>query len=1114
MPLDVAAIRKLLSEFAFKELFIEHLGWDHSAVQLTIPVGGQDYLLTAIAQKRGMVAYHCEHIPDQTTRRKIERETSKRTHEHLILYTDNRHAQIWQWIKREVGRPTACREHPYHVGQPGDSLIQKLQNIAFGLDEEATLTLPDVTGRVRQAFDVERLTRRFYERFKEEHADFLRFLKGIPDQDMQRWYVSVMLNRLMFVYFIQKKIFLNSDLDYLKNKLTESKSRGKDRFYCDFLCPLFFEGFAKRPQNRSAEMNRLLGKVPYLNGGIFMKHQIEQLHGQTIEISDKAFDNLFGFFDEFHWHLDDRPTSRDNEIRPDVLGYIFEKYINQKQMGAYYTKEDITEYIGKNTILPHLMDKTRERCKVAFEGPQSVWRLLRDDPNRYIYPSIQHGITLNIHRPQDTFKTVFEPLDTPVPLPAEIAYGLNDISSRSGWNRSAASEVALPTETWREVILRRKRYDDLYDKLNHGRITEINDLITCNLDIRRFAQDLIESAEGPELIRAFWKALHEVTILDPACGSGAFLFAALNILEPLYEACLDRMRAFLDELDRSETKHDPKKYADFRETIQRIDEHPNERYFVLKSIVINNLYGVDIMEEATEICKLRLFLKLVAQIDRVGEVEPLPDIDFNIRAGNTLVGFASIEEVRHAVKGKSGEQGNLVFTETQDQVRQIEEDAEIVNKAFQQFRRQQTELGGTITAEDKRNLSDRLNKLAQKLDRFLAGEYKINLVLIPNRKKNEDAFQKWHDNHKPFHWFAEFYGILKNGGFDVIIGNPPYVEYSKVKMTYTIRSYSTESCGNLYAFVWERCLVLAHSFGTIGMIQPVAAVCTDGYEPMQSLLHKSGTSLVSNFNDRPSKLFDGLEHIRLCIVVHRKGSSRQTFSTTYNKWQSVERMYLFHNLSFVDTSLLNMDGTIAKVGTDIESSILARLCHEKGLLNEYERDGKWIIYYTRKLSHFVQILDFIPMIKDAEGHKREPSELKDLHFASKEHRDVFLCILNSSLFYWLLTVYSDCRNLNRRDINFVRFDFGVTHNEETNHLQELASTLMDDIRAHSKILTMKYKDMGEMRIQCTYPKFSKSIIDKIDQVLAKHYGLTDEELDFIINYDIKYRMGIDSEEEA
>jgi hypothetical protein len=444
---------------------------------------------------------------------------------------------------------------------------------------------------------------------------------------------AVMLNRLMFIYFVQKKSFLDNNTIYLQTKLGQSKQRGKDQFYTGFLCPLFFEGFAKKESERSTIINELLGKVPYLNGGLFLRHQVEELHGTSIRIADMAFERLFAFFEEFHWHLDERPNRNDREINPDVLGYIFEKYINQKQMGAYYTKEDITGYISQNTIIPFLFDAARQKCKVAFEGDQSVWRLLQADPDRYIYDAVKHGITI------DLGETPPCRIPEPLPLPPEIACGLNDVSKRSQWNKSAPKEYALPTEIWREVIAQRKRYEDVRTKLVSGEIQSINDLITYNLDIRQFAQDVMENCEGPDLLRAFWRAIQEVTVLDPTCGSGAFLFAALNVLEPLYEACLNRMEVFLDELGRSGKKHRPEKFDDFRKALDRVAKHASPRSFIYKSIIVNNLYGVDIMEEAVEICKLRLFLKMVAQVDRVEQIEPLPDIDFNIRAGNTLVGL-------------------------------------------------------------------------------------------------------------------------------------------------------------------------------------------------------------------------------------------------------------------------------------------------------------------------------------------------------------------------------------------------------------------------------------------------------------------------------------------
>jgi len=151
-------------------------------------------------------------------------------------------------------------------------------------------------------FDLDRVTKRFYDKFQQEHNAFVGFVQGIPDEAMQRWYVFVMLNRLMFIYFIQKKGFLDSNSDYLRVKLYQSKRKGKDRFYLDFLCPLFFEGFAKKVSDRSPGVNELLGQIPYLNGGIFLKHQIEECYGQKIQIADMAFDQVFEFFEQYQWH--------------------------------------------------------------------------------------------------------------------------------------------------------------------------------------------------------------------------------------------------------------------------------------------------------------------------------------------------------------------------------------------------------------------------------------------------------------------------------------------------------------------------------------------------------------------------------------------------------------------------------------------------------------------------------------------------------------------------------------------------------------------------------------------------------------------------------------------
>ena len=857
--------RNYLQESEFESLFVEELGWDYHTQALTVTVEHTDYTLTAIAEKRGMVVFRCDAtlnapLPNYATRRAIQRQVANAVHEHVIIYTDaDKTTQLWQWVRREPGKPDACREHRYHHEQAGDALRQKLETIAFSLEEEDALTLPDVTGRVRAAFDVAPVTKRFYERFKKEHDAFITCINGIPDIETQEWYVSIILNRLMFIYFIQKKGFLNDDPGYLRTNLKRSQTAGADRFYKTFLCPLFFEGFAKPKAERSDATNRLLGNVPYLNGGIFQLHHIEQQHGEAIDIPDKAFEQLFTFFEQYQWHLDERPLHNDNEINPDVLGYIFEKYINQKQMGAYYTQEDITEYISQNTIIPFLFDAARQGCRVAFEGDASVWRLLRTAPARYIYDAVKTGIK---H-----------------PLPPEIAVGIDDVSQRTAWNERASAEYALPTEIWREVVARRQRYERVHAKLVNGEITDINALITENLNIQQFAQDVIETCEGPDLLRAFWQAITQVTVLDPTCGSGAFLFAALNILEPLYDACLERMQAFVDEAesdsppsppgrrdlqvsmrsrgtgpratvlparrDRPDSNSPPHaRYADFRDILTRIAQHPSRRYFILKSIIINNLYGVDIMDEAVEICKLRLFLKMVAQLDDVNQIEPLPDIDFNVQAGNTLVGYATYEEVENAVTGQ------FDFDDTMARIRERAED---VDALFSLFRQQQTELGGDVTLAAKQALQRKLSVLENELNGYLAGEYGV-------AANNAEAYQQWLSLHQPFHWFIAFYGILKAGGFDVIIGNPPYVEYSKVRKAYAIRGYQTKRCGNLYAFVVERSFRLLQPNGWKSMILPLSAYSTDRMAPLQKLFHRSsGTGWVQTFAEGPAKLFAGAD---------------------------------------------------------------------------------------------------------------------------------------------------------------------------------------------------------------------------------------------------------------
>ena len=583
-----------LRNFDLRTLFIEELGWGQGGTDTEATVGNRTFTLQAIAHARGMVAYQYvadvdDVFPDHPTRRKIERAVAKTVREHVIVYPSrDRNALYWQWVKREQGRPDQSHASIYHLDHPDDALIQKLEHLVCTPDEEDNNpSLADGSDRMLTAFDVEKVIRQFYDRLKKQRDGFQRFIKGIPTLADREWYASLMLNRIMFLYFIQKRGFLDGDPDYLRNRLERMQwTRGKDRlqrFYRLFLLKLFHEGLSRPEAERAPESAELLGTVPYLNGGLFDVHDLER-DNPDIRIPDEAFVKIFAFFDAYQWHLDDRPLRNDNEINLDVLGSIFEKYVNQKQMGAYYTKEDVTGYISRNTVLPFLFDRVKQDCSSAFKPGGGVWRLLADDPDRYVYEAVRHGVTYDVHKQ--------EALADKRELPPEVAAGLNDVAQRGGWNEAAPSEYALPTETWREHVARRQRYEEIRAKLAAGEVTSINDLITYNLDVEQFAQDVVAGSEGPELVRAFWKALTTVSILDPTCGSGAFLLAAMNVLEPMYVACLDAMREHLDDLTRSTHTHGPEHLNDFRTILDRVAAHAGERDFILKSIIVNNVQRV------------------------------------------------------------------------------------------------------------------------------------------------------------------------------------------------------------------------------------------------------------------------------------------------------------------------------------------------------------------------------------------------------------------------------------------------------------------------------------------------------------------------------------------
>jgi hypothetical protein len=1080
MNISKTEFDKYIKECRHETLF-NVLGWDKGKDTLSpIKIGDEMFHPRIIAEKRGFQIISCdaEKIPVLAVRLKIANELKKLYQKNIIIFTnESKWEQVWLHLYTRDNRVKKV-DIRYTNGQDTERIYQRASGLIFELDEQDNITIVDVSKRVSENFaqNTERVRKRFYDNFKKQHTMLLKFIKGIKDTSDKEWYASIILNRLMFCYFMQRRRFLNNDRDYLKNKLNKCKAEfGKDKFYSfyrNFLRVLFEKGFGTYEHDN--EIKKMIGDIPYLNGGLFDIHEVERKYAD-INISDEAFENIFAFFDTYEWHLDSRDCATGNEINPDVLGYIFEKYINDRaKMGAYYTQEDITDYISRNSILPYLLESANAAYPQAFERDGAVWEMLKNSGDKYIFESVKKGVN--------------------EPLPENIAAGLDTeapdlLKRREHWNKTAPEEYALPTEIWREVIERRKRYEEVSTLIKKGKITEINDFITYNLDITSFVIDLLDNIEDPKFIQEFYKNLQKITVLDPTCGSGAFLFAARNIMEPLYDSCLNRMSDYLSHDYKGSLERGLKKFFEENLKLMNNEIHPSKQYFIYKSIILNNLYGVDIMHEAVETAKLRLFLKLVSTADpdythkNIG-IEPLPDIDFNIKAGNTLVGIANQEEIKLVMFGNAfGAQfENQIKTDMKDFAHAISE--------YKDLQLEENGYNDDNFHNAKKKLINMQNKLKNTLDDLLR---ESQYTGMPK--------EKWQIDYMPFHWVAEFHSIIVNNkGFDVIIGNPPYVEYSDVKKYYQIKNYDTEKAGNLYAYVLERGFSLLLNNGYCGYIIPISSISSTRAKSFQTLISMKEL-WQSSYSNRPAKLFYGVEQ-RLTILIMKNNKERpKIYNASYAHWYSEEREILFEQTHYV-----SMD-YICKIGNSIEKSILQKILSDTkplGLCTEFFNGSEQICYFHDAPTYWIRAMSFNPR----EGYESEKSNhYKEIHCISERIKNLATSILNSSTFYLFFKTISNCRDFTMKEIE----DFRINNDILKHNFNKITEKLMQSYVKNRTVRGRLYAS-GKIDYYEYYPKDSKPIIDGIDIILSKYYGFTQDELDYIINYDIKYRMGVESGE--
>ena len=1024
---DTERIRKFLDRSDFAGLF-NFLGWDNPHAT-TLPGIGQDNAPQQVASKRGVGVWQIDGIPGSQKRRLIDREVSKQTRERLLIFVEGDH-QLWIWPEtRQSGVGHHLVTHKYQVGTTNEHLVQRLAEIRFHVAEEDDLTVMDVLNRVRGQFKADKVTKRFYDDFKKHHEVLTKFIKGIENLADRSWYGSVLLNRLMFIYFLQKKGFLEGDRNYLRNRLSMVRRiLGKDSFYGffrKFLLPLFHEGFGSH-QHLYDDPNiaEIIGKIPYVNGAIFDPHYLEEQY--DINIPDREFERIFDFFEQYRWHLDERPTYEPNEINPDILGYVFEKLVNQKEQGAYYTKEDITGYMTSVTIIPALLD----RLDVA-DNPMDLLPL---EPERYIYDSISYGI----HEE----------------LPNDIAAGVSDsaVIVDEDWFEKSPPHIGLPGETWWETIDRHRHFRELKKWLEEGEIHTVDDAITANLDLRTLITDFLGMLTPIEAVESAYRTLQKITILDPTCGSGAFLFAALDILADCYKTLLDRA----EELSIGDTTPN---------ILLEADEHPNRMYFIYKQAMLNNLYGVDLMREAGEIARLRMFLKLAAQLNEGDNIEPLPGLDFNIKTGNLLVGIAHLKDAEERLgidllgldKLEDIKQNAIPLANLMNEFSQAEQQNDNPNIL--------REMKGKIKTEQE-NLRSLLNN---------------NLYEL---RTEQDDFDQWVDSHQPFHWFVEFpSAFISNDGFDIVIGNPPYISRTKVT-GYKWRGFATNNLANIFNVCVERSLQFINSKSRFSMILPVSFQFRKGFEATRNIVTKSlPKRWISTYDKDPDPLFAGVK-VRVVIL---SGSACPTAEQSY---LSVTRFYrclkkyrpvLFENIRYTRLSKkIEKYAGWLKIGSPQEGEVLQQLLSCNQTIGNLTTDNGSILSFKTVLYHYISSFIDPPKAYDLFGNSIEQPQVRSIFFQSSDSRDAALAISLSkiSLFWW--ACYGDGFHLTKSGFLSIPIP---GHREFLKELSHLATEIHEALKETLKYAKNKHwignYDAREIR----------HLTDQIDKMILHEIGL-------------------------
>ena len=541
---------------------------------------------------------------------------------------------------------------------------------------------------LKTAFSVEALSDEFFDKYREQYADFIQYITGKRivkvgskweekvlckpnaalmqafdhDEKKIRDYIKKMMGRITFLHFLQRKGWMCGDLNYMQNMF--KKSAYQNDYLDSVLEPLFFGILNTKPAEREALFadygwdKSLLAEwkdIPYLNGGLFERDAEDEPESR---FPAEYFKRLFQFFSEYNFTIDENdPNDAEVGVDPEMLGKIFENLLeDNKDKGAFYTPKEIVRYMCQESLIAYLETNTS----------------IAKDKIRQFVLSPEEGVA-----------------------------------------------------------------------------------------------DIPENKK-PKLL----SALEEVKICDPAIGSGAFPMGLLNELLHCREVLSG------EHYDRAEIK---------------------------KSIIQNNIYGVDIEKGAVDIARLRFWLSIVVDEETPS---PLPNLDYKIMQGNSLIeSFMGVDlsKLTYEKQHKKDKGEILLFDDEKNRQQKL------VSQLLSSYY--------SCSDHDKKinlraEIAETINKQleAQGYNPSILRELK-NIDPSENNK-----FFLWHT------WFSDVFNREGKEGFDIVIGNPPYVSSKSLSKDYKIILQTNfkfaDKQFDLYSLFIELSLKLLTSKGINALIIP------------------------------------------------------------------------------------------------------------------------------------------------------------------------------------------------------------------------------------------------------------------------------------------------------